>query len=72
MTAATDERLAKLEALVAEQDHTLQALDYTIAQQDRELARLALELDRLRERLAALQSLAGGDVDPRHHKPPHY
>ena len=72
MSAANDERMAKLEALFAEQEHALQSLDRVVALQDRELARLALELELLREQLSTLRAAAGSDIDPIVDKPPHY
>ena len=72
MNAANDERLAKLEALFAEQEHVLQSLDRVVALQDRELLRLALELELLREQLSTLRAAAGSDIDPIVDKPPHY
>lgn len=72
MSAANDDRLTKLEALFAEQEHVLQSLDRVVALQDRELVRLSLELDLLREQLSALRAVAGSDIDPVVDKPPHY
>ena len=72
MSAANDERMAKLETLFAEQEHVLQSLDRVVALQDRELVRLSLELELLREQLSTLRAAAGSDIDPIVDKPPHY
>ena len=72
MTAAIQERLAKLEMLYAEQEHTIQSLDQVIAQQDRELSRLLLELENIRDQLSALKATTGSDIDPLVDQPPHY
>ncbi len=58
--------------LYSEQEYTIQSLSDTIARQDQEIARLARDLEQLREQLQTMKSGIGGERDPVDEKPPHY
>ena len=66
----SEDRLEKLEILVAEQDKTIEELSGEIAQQWKTIDALQKKLDRLTERFLALEEQTAPDVPIT--KPPHW
>lgn len=65
-----DSRMADLEARLAFQDDTIQALNDVLVEQQRAIDRLQAQMGMLARRQADLQSRVGGEEDEA--PPPHY
>jgi SlyX protein len=65
-----DDRLARLEMIVAEQERTIEDLSGQIAEQWTVVEKLRKKLDLLTERFLAVEEQAGPDVPVT--KPPHW
>lgn len=65
-----EDRIARLEMIVAEQDRTIEELSGQIAEQWTVVERLRKKLDLLTERFLAVEEQAGPDVPVT--KPPHW
>ncbi len=66
----SEERVAKLEMLAAEQERAIEELSAQIAEQWKTIEALRGKLDRLTERFLALEEQTAPDVPVT--KPPHY
>ena len=65
-----EDRIARLEMIVAEQERTIEDLSGQIAEQWTVIERLRKKLDLLTERFLAVEERAGPDVPVT--KPPHW
>ena len=65
-----EDRIARLEMIVAEQDRTIEDLSGQIAEQWTVVEKLRKKLDLLTERFLAVEEQAGPDVPVT--KPPHW
>lgn len=61
-----------LQIRLAHQELAIESLNETVSRQDRELVALRDAVERLAERLQALQPSPLGDADGREPPPPHY
>lgn len=72
-SAAMEQRVVELESRLAFQDDLLERLNEVIARQDRELERLAQRLRALEARLAEVaEAAASAGPSAGHEVPPHY
>ncbi|WP_187969171.1 SlyX family protein [Aquibium microcysteis] len=65
-----DDRIARLEAILAEQERTIEELSGQLAEQWTVVDRLRRKLDVLTERFLAVEEQSGADVPVT--KPPHW
>lgn len=66
----SDDRLAKLEMLAAEQERTIEELSGQLAEQWKLIERMQKKLDTLTERFLALEERTAPDIPAT--KPPHW
>ena len=66
----SDDRLAKLEILAAEQERTIEELSGQLAEQWKLIERMQKKLDMLTERFLALEERTAPDIPVT--KPPHW
>jgi uncharacterized coiled-coil protein SlyX len=66
------ERIAKLETLLAHQQHLWEQLNEVVTDQAGELLRLRRALGRFESQLEELQEKPSAPADPLDEKPPHY
>ncbi|MCO5057203.1 MAG: SlyX family protein [Rhizobiaceae bacterium] len=66
----SDDRLAKLEILAAEQERTIEELSGQLAEQWKLIERMQKKLDTLTERFLALEERTAPDIPVT--KPPHW
>jgi len=66
----SDDRLAKLEMLAAEQERTIEELSGQLAEQWKLIERMQKKLDMLTERFLALEERTAPDIPVT--KPPHW
>lgn len=66
----SDDRLAKLEMLAAEQERTIEELSGQLAEQWKLIERMQKKLDTLTERFLALEERTAPDIPVT--KPPHW
>ena len=69
MSEGHDERLVKIESVLAHLEQLTESLNETVAGQDKALRRLTQQMDQLTDRMAAETVKAAKDNNP---KPPHY
>lgn len=65
-----DDRVARLEMIVAEQERTIEELSGELAEQWKLIERMRKQLERMTERFLALEERAAPDVPIT--KPPHW
>ena len=69
MSEGHEERLVKIESVLAHLEQLTESLNETVAGQDKALRRLTQQMDQLTDRIAAEDIKAAKDTTT---KPPHY
>lgn len=72
MKPSLEDKLAHLEMLYSEQEHTVQTLNEVVAQQDLEIAQLNTSIEQIKIQLQALRSELSPDISSDSEAPPHY